>query len=89
MPGKHPLCYDATGALICKGDVVTVQVGERTMKGVVRFASRGARFVEVWLPATPLARHRVIATRFRRADVSPLPWMCRRRPPFVIVERAA
>lgn len=90
MPGvKHPLRYDATGALITKGDVVTVPVGARTMKGVVKSASRNGRFVEVWLPATALARHRVAVFAFRRADVSPLPWMARRRKPFLIVERAA
>jgi hypothetical protein len=89
MPAKHPLRYEATGALIAKGDVVTVPVGNRILKGVVKHASQGARFVEVWLPATPLARHRVVVARFRRVEVSPLPWMNRRRKPFLIVGRAA
>ncbi len=88
MPAKHPLRYEATGALICKGDVVTVPVGPRTMKGVVKSASRNGRYVEVWLPATPLARHRVTVAAFRRVEVSPLPWMARRRKPFLIVEAA-
>jgi hypothetical protein len=89
MPSKLPLRYDATGALIRRGDVVTVQVGDRTMKGVVKSAWQHKRYVEVWLPATPLARHRVVAVPFRRADVSPMPWLARRLKPFVIVERMA
>lgn len=89
MPAKHPLRYSATGALIRRGDVVAVSVGARTMKGVIKSASRTGRFVEVYLPATALARHRIAVFAFRRADVTPLPWMAPRRKPFLIVEGAA
>lgn len=86
---RIPLRYAATGTPIRSGDVVAVTINGRTMKGVVKCSSRWTRYVEVWLPATPLARHRMTAFAFRPADLSPLPWMARRFKPLLIVEKAA
>lgn len=89
MVGAAPLRYEATNTPICKGDVVAVPVGKGTMRGVVKKVWPAQRHVDVWLPATRLARLRVVMVRYRRADVSPLPWLNRRRAPYLIVEKAA
>ena len=90
MPGvKNPLRYDATGTLICKGDVVMVPIGSRTVRAVVKYASRGARFVSVMVPVNGNGRKSLVETHVRRADVSPLPWLCRRRKAFITLHEAA
>jgi hypothetical protein len=89
MPAKHPLRYDATGALICKGDVVMVPIGQRTVRGVVKYASRGKRFVSVLVPVNGNGRKSLVETQVRRADVSPLPWLCRRRKAFITLQEVA
>ena len=89
MAGLTPLRYEATGALIRRGDVVLVPVGARAAKAVVKNAVRKTRKVEVWLPKSRLARHNAVVVRFRRVDVTPQPWLRPCHLPFVLFGGAA
>lgn len=89
MPAKHPLRYEATGAPIRKGDVVMVPIGQRTVRAVVKYPSRNHRYVAVLVPVNGNGRKSLIETHVRRADVSPLPWLCRRIKPFITTREAA
>lgn len=88
MPGRYPLRYDATGALIRRGDVVVVPVGDKAVKGVVKHTSHKTRRVEVWFGQPAVARHQARWRSFRRIEVTPLPWLQRRDWPAQ-VERVA
>lgn len=78
MPGRFPLRYDATGALIRRGDVVVVPVGDKPIRGVVKHTSHKTRRVEVWFAQTAVARHQARWRSFPRRAVTPLPWVPRR-----------